>query len=273
MTEPTPSPETKTDEPAEPWSLRRTLRTAGSEAFDLVAGDDRVGTVALQYAPETVEGVLTVPAALAGDAVRGLLVWVTDLLSLDAAAGPAGVIHWVVSTGELEDFWRRSPGRRATGAESDVAAARARVESVLHAMFPSTASLPDGGYAVDAGSVRVFVGVRLVDEAVAVRVFSITNVDVPVDGDLPRFLLGLNHTFALGRFSLDAERRAVWFDHVLTADDLDDGTLSRTIGAVAATADRYDDEIKARFGGRTFREEGSPVEQATAATDMAGGYL
>jgi hypothetical protein len=105
-------------------------------------------------------------------------------------------------------------------------------------------------------------------------VFSITNVDVPLDGDLPRFLLGLNYTFALGRFAVDAERRAVWFDHVLTADDLDDGTLARTISAVAGTADRYDDEIKERFGGRTFREEGSPVEQAAVAgPGMAGGYL
>jgi hypothetical protein len=271
VTEPTPPPAEPVH--ARPWTLHRTLRTAHSESYDVVDGETRTGTVTLQYAPETVEGVLTVPADLGADAVRGLLVWVTDLLALDAAAGPAGVIHWVVATGTSEDFWRRSPGRRATGAEHDLAAARARVESVLHAMFHDVVAMPDGGYAVDAGSVRVFVGARLLDETVAVRVFSITNVEVPLDGDLPRFLVGLNFTLALGRFSVDPDKGAVWFDHVLTADDLDDGTLSRTIAAVAGTADRYDDEIKSRFGGRTFREDGSPVAQATSGPGMAGGYL
>lgn len=275
MTEPTPPAAATPDpKPAEPWGLHRTLRTESAESYDVVAGDGRIGTVTLQYAPGVVEGVLTVPADLGADAVRGLLVWVTDLLALDAAAGPAGSIHWVVASGALEDFWRRSPGRRATGAETDVATARARVESVLHGMFPNVATLPDGAYAVDVGSVRVFVGARLVDDATVVRVFSITNVDVPLDGDLPRFLVGLNFGFAIGRFSVDAERKAVWFDHVLGADDLSDGTLSHTIAAVAGTADRYDDEIKARFGGRTFREDGSPVEQATTPeAGMAGGYL
>jgi hypothetical protein len=261
---------------AEAWSLRRTLRTAASESWDLVAGEQRVGSVALQYGGDAVEGILALPADTPADQVRGVLVWLTDLLTLDHVAGPGGVIHWVVSTGPHEDFWRRSPGRRTTGAETDMATAKARVEAVLGAMFPDVTALPDGGYAVDTGSVRVFVQVRLVDGAVLVRVFAITNLDVPLDGDLPRFLLALNYTLALGRFSVDAERRSVWFDHVLTADDLDDGTLSRTIGAVAATADTYDDQVKERFGGRTFREEGSPVEQAAGlpgGPGMAGGYL
>jgi hypothetical protein len=167
VTEPTPTapPAPVPHPPDEPWSLRRTLRTASAETFDLVTGDHHVGTVSLQYGTDAVEGVLTLPADLAGDPARGVLVWVTDLLSLDAAAGPAGVIHWVVATGAVDDFWRRSPGRRHSGAETDLAAARARVESVLHGMFPATVELPDGAYAVDVGSVRVFVGVRLADTA------------------------------------------------------------------------------------------------------------
>jgi hypothetical protein len=263
------------DKPAEPWSVRRTLRTASSEAYEVVAGDARLGTVAVHYADSGVEAVLTLPAGVESEAAHGVVGWLSDLLGLDGAAGPGGVIHWVVSTGAAEELWRRSPGRRTSGAEADLGAARARVEAVLGQMFPTTTTLPDGGYAVDAGSVRVFVNVRPVDASVLVRVFAITNVDVQVDGDLPRFLLGLNFSLALGRFSLDAGKGAVWFDHVLTADQLDDGTLARTVAAVASTADRYDEEVKARFGGRTFREEGSPVEQAATADGpgMAGGYL
>ena len=50
-------------------------------------------------------------------------------------------------------------------------------------------------------------------------------------------------------------------------------------GTLVDTAHGYSDgaseEIKARFGGRTFREEGSPVDQAAtpAGAGMAGGYL
>lgn len=264
-------------EPAPPaWTPRRTLRTPSAESWDLVGGDgERAGTLTLQYAPDTVEGVLALPTQVPAEEVRATLAWLTDLLSLDVAAGPGGLIHWTVTTGALDDFWRRSPGRRPSGVETDVATARARVEPVLHGMFPELVTMPDGGYAVDAGSVRVFVTLRLVDGAVLVRVFSITNLDVPVDGELPAYLLATNFGLSLGRFSLDSGHKAVWFDHVLTAEQLDDATLMRTIATVAGTADKYDDEIKARFGGRTFREDGSPVAEAAklAEPGMAGGYL
>jgi hypothetical protein len=272
---PAPAPEAPEGKPPE-WTLRRTLRTPASESWDLVGDDgERAGTLTLQYAPDAVEGVLALPHAAPAEEVRAVLGWLTDLLTLDLAAGPGGLIHWTVTSGPLDDFWRRSPGRRPTGVETDVATARARVEPALHAMFPELVTMPDGGYAVDAGSVRVFVTLRLVEGAVLVRVFSITNLDVPVDGELPAYLLGVNFGLSLGRFSLDAGRRAVWFDHVLTAEQLDDATLTRTIATVAGTADRYDDEIKARFGGRTFREDGSPVDEVAklAEPGMAGGYL
>lgn len=285
MTQPTdtaaPTPTDATPPPpaegAVALTLRRTLRTDSAETFDILGGEgERVGTVGVTYGGGGVEGILALPEDTQPDVVRGLLGWVTDMLNLDTSAGPGGLIHWVVSTGNLEDFWRRSPGRRTSGAEADVNATRARVEPVLAQMFESVQELPDGGYAVDAGSVRVFVQVRLVDTTVMVRVFSITNVDVGMDDGVAPFLLALNFTLALGRFSIDGGNRAVWCDHVLTADEIDDATLARAIAAVASTADRFDDEIKERFGGRTFREEGSPVEQAAVATGgpgMAGGYL
>lgn len=262
---------------AQPLVLRRTLRTDTSETYDLAGTDGaRLGAISLTYGPDAVEGLFALPGEAQPDVVRGLLAWVTEMLNLDVAAGPGGLIHWIVSTGGIEDFWRRSPGRRTSGAEADLDSTRARVEAVLRQMFPEVAELPDGGgFAVDVGSVRVFAQTRMVDTSAMVRVFSITNVAVPADQGLAQFLLGLNFTLALGRFSYDAGNRAVWCDHVLTADELDDTTLARAVSAVASTADRFDDEIKARFGGRTFREEGSPVEQvpAAAAGGMNGGYL
>lgn len=280
MTSPTDIPTPPAPQEPEPdngpgLQLRRVLRTATGEAWVITAPDGtRLGAVSLHYGADAVEGLLSLPPGTEPDAVRGVLGWVSDLLVLDDAAGPGGMIHWLVTVGEIEEFWRRSPGRRPAGAETDLAAARAQVEQVIGGMFEQVMTLPDGTYAVDAGSVRVFVAIRPVETTVLVRVFSITNLDVPVDADLPRFLLQQNFTMAVGRFSLDVGQRAVWFDHVLGADELG-SALGRTIAAVAETADRYDDDIKARFGGRTFREEGSPVEHAAVAaqTGMAGGYL
>jgi hypothetical protein len=251
------------------------VRTASAESWNLVGTDGaRAGTLTLVYG-ETVEGLLALPAGTDADAVRGVLGWLTDLLSLDAVVRPGGVIHWTVTAGALEDFWRRSPGHRPTGAEEDLATAAARVEPVLRGMFGEPAPLPEGGgWGVDVGSVRVFVTVGLVEGSVLVRVLSITNVDVTVDGELGTFLLNLNFGMPVGRFSLDVERRAVRLDHVLTGDQLDEQTLARTVATIAQTADRVDDEIKARFGGRTFREEGSPVGEAgPLGPGMAGGYL
>lgn len=261
---------------AQPLVLRRTLRTDTSETYDLAGTDGaRLGAISITYGPEAVEGLFALPGEAQPDVVRGLLAWVTEMLNLDVAAGPGGMIHWVVSTGAIEDFWRRSPGRRTSGAEADLETTRARVEAVLRQMFPEVGELPDGGgYAVDVGSVRVFTQARMVDTTAMVRVFSITNVGVPADKGLAEFLLGVNFSLALGRFAYDAANRAVWCDHVLSADELDDTALARAVSAVASTADRFDDEIKARFGGRTFREEGSPVEQVPVATgSMNGGYL
>lgn len=263
------------DAEAQPLVLRRILRTESSETFDLAGSDGvRLGSLTVTYGPDAVEGLFAMPPETQPDVVRGLLAWVTEMLNLDNAVGPGGQIHWVVATGPLEDFWRRSPGRRPTGAEADLDSTRARVEAVLRQMFPEVMELEDGGYAVDAGSVRVFVQSRIVDQTPLVRVFSITNVDVPPEGGIAPFLLNANFHLPLGRFALDTQNRAVWCDHVLSVDELSDGALARAIGGIAMTADRFDDEIKERFGGRTFREEGSPVAQVPqGGPSMAGGYL
>lgn len=283
----TPTPSTEAESaagqappPAGPpgWSLRRSLRTAHSESWNLhdVRGE-RVGAATLQYAGELVEGSLLLGGAVDDETRRGLLGWISDVLALDGAVGAGGTIHWIAVAGEPTDYWRQAPGRRLTGAENDLAVVRSRVESVLSSLFGGYGALPDGDLAVDVGSVRVFVATRLVDTTAIVRVFAITNVDVPKDTALPAYLLSLNFGLVVGRFSLDPSGRTVWFDHVVGGDEITTATLARVVSTVAATADRHDDEIKAKFGGRTFREEGSPVEEKISLSQtqsgMSGGYI
>ena len=291
---PTPDPaaETPAETPAETaaaaapempagptgWSMRRSVRTAHSESWNLHdASGDRVGAATLQYAGELVEGSLLLGGAVDDEARRGLLGWISDVLALDGAVGSGGTIHWIAVAGEPTDYWRQAPGRRLTGAENDIALVRARVESVLQSLFGGFGRLDDGDLAVDVGSVRVFVAIRLVDAVAVVRVFAITNVDVPTDTALPAYLLSLNFGLVVGRFSLDPTGRTVWFDHVVGGEEVTTATLARVVSAVAATADKHDDEIKTRFGGRTFREEGSPVDEkvtlSQAQSGMSGGYI
>lgn len=260
------------------WTLRRSVRTPQSESWNLhdVQGE-RVGAATLQYAGDLVEGSLLLGGAVDDDTRRGLLGWISDVLALDGVVGAGGTIHWVAVAGEPTDYWRQAPGRRLTGAENDLALLRGRVESVLGGLFGGFGTLPDGDLAVDVGSVRVFVATRLVDTVAVVRVFAITNVDVPTDTEVAAYLLSLNFGLVIGRFSLDPTGRTVWFDHVVGGDEVTTNTLARVVSAVAATADQHDDEIKKRFGGRTFREEGSPVDEAVslsqAQSRMSGGYI
>lgn len=67
--------------------------------------------------------------------------------------------------------------------------------------------------------------------------------------DLLKYLLRENDAFVLGAFGIDDDDD-VFFSHSMVADDLDKAELRASVYAVAATADRYDDEIKRRWGGQ-----------------------
>ncbi len=62
---PTP-PQPQPDAEGEPPELRRTLRTESGEAWQITSGEQRIGTVNVQYAPELVEGVLTLAGHAGG---------------------------------------------------------------------------------------------------------------------------------------------------------------------------------------------------------------
>jgi hypothetical protein len=75
-----------------------------------------------------------------------------------------------------------------------------------------------------------------------------------VSGELARFLATESGKFIFGGFALDEERRNVIFGHTLLGDFLSRKELAEAVEAVSTTADFYDDQIKARFGGRLFSE-------------------
>ncbi|HYP21984.1 MAG TPA: YbjN domain-containing protein [Actinomycetota bacterium] len=127
-----------------------------------------------------------------------------------------------------------------------------------------------GSYVVGMQSARTFVVPTWLENGMTVvRVFAITNLDVPVTAELTRWLLQRNLEFVFGAFALDVDNGAVWFNHNLLGGYAAPEELEATIGAVIETADRFDDEIKSQFGGRLYVE----AEGQTIAPPAAPGYL
>ena len=113
----------------------------------------------------------------------------------------------------------------------------------------------------DHESTRVYVAPRGgLGAPPIVRVFAITNVGVPMTPELGLFLSRLNFSLAFGRFAVDVEHQAVWFDETLLGEHITDDELRFTIDVVAQTADEWDDRIAQMFGGSVSHATGPPAE-------------
>ena len=158
---------------------------------------------------------------------------------------------------------------RPSGEPESVVALREMIETKLATL---------GGYVVDSNgnyvlglqSARTFVmPTWLENGSTVIRVFAITNLGVTVTAELTQWLLERNLEFVFGAFALDVDKGAIWFNHNLLGGFAAPEELEVTIAAVIETADRFDDEIKARFGGRLYVEAAGE----TAAPPAAPGYL
>ena len=140
--------------------------------------------------------------------------------------------------------------------QAKLASARERIERVAHEMLECAPEQDaDGDYVFPVGDVQVTVApCPAPGNRVLVRVFAITNVGLEVVPELGLLLSRLNFGLMVGRFSLDADRGAIWFDETLLAEHFDEGELRWTIELVASTADQWDDQLKRMFGGSTHQE-------------------
>jgi len=162
-------------------------------------------------------------------------------------------------------------------ARRKLAAVRERLERVLtemHGRAPERDA--DGDYVLAIGEVQVEVAPRAsLTGPVVVRVFAVTNVGVDVTPDLGLFLARMNFGLMFGRFALDAEHAAIWFDETLLGEEFTDEALRFTIGVVASMADEWDDRLKEMFGGVTYHEvvSGGGAAGKPAIKPGGGGYL
>jgi hypothetical protein len=158
-----------------------------------------------------------------------------------------------------------------------IASARERIERVLRALPGGRIEQDeDGDYVLPIRDVHVTVAPRVAPGGpVIVRVFAITNVGVAVAPELGLFLARLNFGLMFGRFALDAEHAAIWFDETLLGDHVTDEELRFTIEVVASTADEWDDRLKQMFGGATYQEvlAGQAAQPTPTVKPGSGGYL
>ena len=74
--------------------------------------------------------------------------------------------------------------------------------------------------------------------------------------ELLRYLLRRNDDVRFGAFGLDADG-VIFFRHAIVAGTCDREELRASVTSVALVADRYDDEIVTRWGGRRAADAGA----------------
>ena len=119
----------------------------------------------------------------------------------------------------------------------------------------------DGVLVLREGSTVVYLRVFPIGvEKTGVEVFSYVAVDVAATGELMRFLLTYNLKLMMGGFGLllaENGTATVLLTQTMLGETLSEEELYAGVSAIAGVADRLDDVIVEKFGGRT-------------AIDMAG---
>lgn len=225
----------------------------------------------------------TAKAAVAG-AGGGLraVPWPTDAAAAAAIADAVLSEVFAVEAATPVDV-RHGSEREARLAEQRVATMRSCIEPVLATLNDGKPAVQDddGDYILDIGHVRIFVAPRALPgpPPPIIRVFAITNAGVNLTPELGLFLARLNFSLMFGRFSIDTDNAAIWFDETLLGEHVTEEELRFSVEMVAATANEWDQKLATMFGGRTRPPETLPAAGAAAADGAPtnkpgqGGYL
>jgi hypothetical protein len=84
------------------------------------------------------------------------------------------------------------------------------------------------------------------DATITTRAYVVTGAELTPD--LMRYLLQKNADMRFGAFGVDKDGD-ILFEHSIVGSSCDKAELKASVLAVLVTADRYDDEIVARWGG------------------------
>jgi len=138
----------------------------------------------------------------------------------------------------------------------NVLAIKDKVQRYLIDLFGSAKVDRDGDFVLKSGSSTCYVSIKAWgDESTIVRIFSLTNREVPASPELFDFVANSSYYFG----NLFCKKKdsvvTVYFAHSLLGEFLDPDEFRTALLMVGQTADELDDQIKAKFGGKLFGEE------------------
>jgi hypothetical protein len=135
----------------------------------------------------------------------------------------------------------------------DVASLRKQVEAHFTEMGVPYGVDGDGDFAITYHDTITYVRTFEREGRMLVRVWAITNVDVPLTDGLTRFLAAENANIHFGGFEAHQSGK-VAVSHTLLGEFLQRAELDVALMAVVGVADHYAGQIKSRFGGKLFGE-------------------
>jgi hypothetical protein len=135
-----------------------------------------------------------------------------------------------------------------------------KVQRYLTDLVGSVQVIPDGSYTVQSGSARVFVRCHpwADGESTIVSIVCPILFGCPASPELYEHVAVHADDYLFGHLSAqraDDGTISISLTHSLLGDFLDPEELKTAVGAAVTTADRLDDELKARFGGKRFHDD------------------
>jgi len=148
--------------------------------------------------------------------------------------------------------------RSVAPADRGLSAAQNKVSQELRGLLPQIGlskfhEIEPGHHIGQRGSTHVDVRVIDFGGRVAVRSVAPVSIGSRLDQELLRFLLDKNAGFVFGAFGVDPNGVIV-FSHTILASSMDAEELGASVKAVLLMADRFDDEIVRRWGGKTMAQ-------------------
>ena len=116
----------------------------------------------------------------------------------------------------------------------------------------------EGNFNLRHGSTHVFIRVdKYNDNNTTVRVFAITNREVPPSPELYKYVSMASHDCVFGKLTIQEleEGLLVVCSQTLLGESLDPMNLEAAVAIVAGLADDIDDKIQAKFGGKKCYQE------------------
>lgn len=134
---------------------------------------------------------------------------------------------------------------------NDVQALRSKVEDYLRQRQLSYEVKPNGSLWIRQGSTIVVVNPSEWGERTLVKLAAPVALNITkITPELTRFLVEKNFELLFGKFSLDTNGNAIWYEHVLLGSSLDAEELFVAVAAVALTADQHDEEVAKMAQGK-----------------------